>query len=100
MAFSPRVPAEFTPPAPLLSVGAFTWDAEQSAILGPASYVQSEQFERRLEALKRGTDAVFNVGLDQHGNVVTALLVSVQTDYAAWLGTQEVLSWLDRAVQS
>ena len=31
-----------------------------------------------------------NFGYSQHGDVIKAALVSLQTDYAAWAGIQEI----------
>ena len=36
-----------------------------------------------------GRDMLTNFGYSQHGDVIKAALVSLQTDYAAWAGMRE-----------
>jgi hypothetical protein len=39
-----------------------------------------------MKVINAGQDVVTNMGMAQHGDTVLAVLVSLQTDYAAWAG--------------
>lgn len=69
--------------------GRFSYDPSTGAITGPAEYMESEHYARRMAAITGGRDAVTSFGYAQHGDVVKAVLVSLQTDYAAWAGMRE-----------
>ena len=69
--------------------GRFSYDPETGAITGPAEYMQSEHYARRMAAITEGRDAVAGFGYSQHGNLIQAVLVSLQTDYAAWMGMRD-----------
>lgn len=83
-----------------VEVGAFVY--ENGSVTGPAEYM-SEQGFARLAKIEAGDDVVFNVGMGrspypgswlqvdgpQSPNFETAVLVSLQTDYAAWKGARD-----------
>lgn len=69
--------------------GRFSYDPETGAISGPAEYMQSESYSRRMAAITEGRDAVTSFGYAEHGDVIKAVLVSLQTDYAAWKGMRD-----------
>ena len=70
------------------TVGKFTMD-ETGTISGPADYMASEQFARRLRAIEAGTDMLSTCQYASSDPLVAAL-VSIQTDYAAWRGAQQI----------
>lgn len=74
-----------------ITVGAFYYEA--GSIFGPAEYMR-EQGNAKLDGILAGTDAAFNVSAHQSPNVETAVLVSMQTDYAGWLGMRQLLAAL------
>jgi len=75
------------------TVGQFTIDTETCEITGPAAYME-EQGNARLKAILAGEDVVFNMGATRSPDVFTAVLVSLQTDYAGWKGTRQLLAGL------
>lgn len=75
--------------------GRFSYDPTTGAITGPAEYMSSEHYARRMAAITEGRDAVVGLGYSQHGDVVKAVLVSLQTDYAAWAGMRDFMNNFD-----
>lgn len=75
------------------TVGQFTIDTETGTVTGPADYM-NEQGSARLERILSGDDVVFNYGATRSPDVFTAVLVSLQTDYAGWKGTRQLLAGL------
>ena len=71
-------------------VGKFEF--KDGALYGPRKYFE-EQGDKLLGAIENGTDIIFNMCAHQSPNLESAILVRLQTDYAGWLGMQEVLSW-------
>jgi hypothetical protein len=69
----------------LKQVGAFTLDTETGTVTGPATYMR-EQGSAYLKALP--TSEAFRRGAQFAPDVYTAILVFLQTDYAAWRGMQ------------
>lgn len=80
----------------MVKVGAFTM--ERGVVSGPADYMAARG-NARLRRIEAGQDVVFNYGISRgvSGNVETTVLVSLQTDYAAYLGEQEMLVKQERA---
>jgi len=74
----------------ITKVGRFTLNPTTGEIAGPAEYMNSEQYARRIERIYAGQDPVFEMGLQRSPNAATALLVAIQTDYAAWKGQQQI----------
>lgn len=84
-----------------ITVGRFTY--EDGVVTGPADYMK-ERGNARLRSIEAGTDVVFNVGMGldpypgswlkvdgpQSPNAETAILVSLQTDYAGYLGEKQM----------
>lgn len=94
-----------------IEIGAFTIDGD--VVTGPADYMK-ERGNDRLRAIEAGTDVVFNMGMGRAPSALyasltgmdgtplspdpeTAILVSLQTDYAAWKGARQAQSFLDRS---
>jgi len=75
------------------TVGQFTFNTETNVVEGPAEYMR-EQGSARLERIMSGNDVVFNMGVTRSPDVYTAVLVSLQTDYAGWKGTRQLLAGL------
>jgi hypothetical protein len=69
--------------------GRFSYDPATGAVTGPADYMASEHYARRMAAITEGRDAVTGFGYAQHGDLIKAVLVSLQTDYAAWKGMRD-----------
>lgn len=72
-------------------VGRFTFDDETGVVEGPAEYM-NERGSARLKSILDGTDVLFNYGCHKSPNVYVAVLVSLQTDYAGWAGTRNLLA--------
>lgn len=69
-------------------VGVFT--IENGTLSGPAKYM-AEQGNQKLARITSGEDVVFNASLLHSPDVETGILVAMQTDYAGWLGMQELV---------
>ena len=69
--------------------GRFSYDPATGAVTGPAGYMESGHYARRMAAITEGRDTVTGFGYSQHGDVIKAVLVSLQTDYAAWKGMRD-----------
>jgi hypothetical protein len=80
-------------PTTAVTVGAFTIDSA-GVLSGPAAYVNSDAYRSCMARIMAGTNVVFNFGSVRIGlagfaaSLEAALLVAVQTDYAAWRGLQ------------
>lgn len=77
-------------------VGSFFYNNQTAQISGPADYMTT-RFQERMTKIYAGKDTVVNYGLSQGQEIISLILVSLQTDYAAFLGmksfnTQEVKS--------
>lgn len=72
------------------TVGRFSFDAASGKVSGPADYMR-ERYQERMQAINAGRDSVANMGLAMHRNIVQAVLVSLQTDYAAWAGMRQFI---------
>ena len=70
------------------TVGRFSFDPSTGTISGPSAYM-AERYTQRMAAINSGKDTVANMGFSQHGDTVLAVLVSLQTDFAAWCGMRE-----------
>lgn len=77
------------------TVGRFTYDATTGQIAGPEAYM-AERYAARMAAIYAGRDTVFNMA-PAGSNPVVAVLVSLQTDYAAWLGARQLDSMMRRS---
>ena len=69
------------------TVGRFTYDPTTGSISGPRAYVESDAFAKILERIRRGDDpcGAFRFSPDP----VTAVLVTLQTDFAEWRGMRD-----------
>lgn len=70
-------------------VGHFSFDETDGTVSGPESYMK-DWGNTRLRSIEAGNDVVVSMGYQQNPNVdiITLILVSLQTDYAAWKGLQ------------
>ncbi len=68
-------------------VGQFS--IESGVLSGPKQYME-EKGRARLERILTGEDVVFNASLFYSPDAETGILVSMQTDYAGWLGQKEL----------
>ncbi len=75
----------------MTTVGRFSYNAESGTVSGPADYMNSPQYSERMEKIYAGTCAVFN--MNPSPDVYLRVLVSLQTDYAAFQGMKEMMSW-------
>jgi hypothetical protein len=74
----------------MTTVGEFTY--EDGTVTGPAEYMK-ERGNTRLKKILDGEDHVFNAGarFSPMTSTEKLVLVSLQTDYAGWKGTRELL---------
>lgn len=68
------------------TVGRFTYDPADSTISGPCDYIRSDQYRRLIASIEGGTNHTFRAAVEYSPDFVTALLVTVQTDFAGWHG--------------
>lgn len=76
-----------------ITVGRFSYNRETGEVSGPEEYMRERGFAR-IARIESGNDVVFNMGCVHSPNVETAVLVSLQTDYAGWKGTRQLLNGL------
>jgi|GEM_PF-2061033 hypothetical protein len=74
----------------MITVGEFEYNPERHSIIGPKEYLD-EQGEALLKRIIAGEDFIFNFTAHQSPDVVTAVLVRLQTDYAGWKGMRDLL---------
>ena len=72
------------------TVGRFEY-YEDGSIAGPKGYME-EKGSARVESMTDGTDITFNHALENSNDFVTAMLVTLQTDYAGWAGTNSFMA--------
>lgn len=70
------------------TVGRFTFDSADSTVSGPADYVSSDQYKALIRSIEGGTNHTFRAACEYSPDFVTALLVTIQTDYAGWHGME------------
>jgi len=70
------------------TVGAFTFDPADSSVSGPADYIRSDDYRACVRSIENGTNHTFRAAVEHSPDVVTALLVTIQTNYAGWHGMQ------------
>ena len=68
-----------------ITCGRFTLDPDTGTLTAPAQYMR-EQGDARLAAITAGRDAAFNMSAHLSPSIEIAILVALQTDYAAWAG--------------
>jgi hypothetical protein len=71
-----------------ITVGQFT--IEGNELTGPARYMEECDFAL-LDRIDAGQDTTFNHTAHLSPSAELAVLVRLQTDYAAWLGQRELL---------
>jgi hypothetical protein len=75
-------------------IGSFTYNSDTNTLVGPAEYMQ-ERGNERVRSIQAGTDIVFNYGITLPGSdVMSLVLVSLQSDFGAWLGRRDLLGRL------
>ena len=67
--------------------GRFSLDS--NILAGPADYLTSPAFDEKMEQIKAGRCTVFNYAIQHDSDYGNALLVSLQTAFAAWKGMQQ-----------
>lgn len=77
-----------------ITVGSFTYDPQTSAVEGPADYM-TERYDAFMQDLLAGRAAAF-YGAPSGTDPMLAALVAIQTDYAGWSGTRDLLRGLRR----
>ena len=70
-----------------ITVGQFTYNFETGQVAGPEAYMRAEGIDllRRIEA---GSDVVFLMNPYALSHPERSILVSLQTNYAGWIGLQ------------
>ena len=68
------------------------FEFRDGALYGPKRYFE-EQGDKLLAAIETGEDTIFNMTCHLSPDLETAILVRLQTDYAGWLGFQEMINW-------
>ena len=70
-------------------VGEFEFDPGTGTLTGPAEFMRSADYADWLARFKAGNDVVFSTGAaGASPSPEVAMLVSVQTRYAAWHGME------------
>ncbi len=72
-------------------IGKFSLDGNE--LNGPGTYMEERGFAL-IDRIEAGLDNVFNLTCHLSPSVEVAVLVRLQTDYAAWLGERELLARL------
>jgi hypothetical protein len=73
------------------TVGRFSFDYATGTVSGPADYMR-KQGNARLRSIEQGQDVVVKMGYQlaqdrgESPDIITLILVSLQTDFAAYLG--------------
>jgi hypothetical protein len=71
----------------------FKIDLTKGTFSGPKQYME-EQGNNRLDQILTGEHTLFNQMSHLSPDPETAILVWMQTDYAEWLGAQQVKTWM------
>ena len=71
------------------TVGRFTFHGADSTISGPAAYMKA-QGNARLAQIERGGSVADQMIIERAPDVVTGILVVLQTDYAAYAGYEQM----------
>lgn len=69
-----------------IEVGRFTYHADSGAISGPRDYVEDGHVKRVIDEVAAGKRASFNANPSALTHPIRSLLVTIQTDYAAYAG--------------
>jgi len=72
------------------TVGKFTYCADTEMVEGPAEFMR-EKGRKVMADIAAGRDVVFNMTATKSPDAVTAVLVRLQTVYAGWRGTKELV---------
>lgn len=67
---------------------------KDGVVTGPADYM-AERGRARIREIEAGRDVVFNMA-PSHVTVEQAVIASLQTDYAAWLGAKQAERWVKK----
>lgn len=74
-----------------VTCGRFTLD--DNTVTGPGEYM-IERGNALLDAIEAGDDTMFNLTAHLSPSAEMAVLVRLQTDFAGWLGQQQLLRQL------
>jgi len=77
----------------VIEVGQFKIETRTGTIEAPAEYM-NEQGNAKLDRILEGRDQVFNMSSHLSPNLHTAILVALQTDFAAWRGMRLTMAEL------
>ena len=77
------------------TVGRFTYDSADGSIQGPKAYI-GERFDAVMNGIYAGRSTVFNFATAQGSEPAAAILVALQTDYAGWKGTRDLVNRCSR----
>lgn len=69
------------------TVGRFTFNAEDGTISGPADYMRA-QGNARIAQIERGGSVADQMIIGNAPDVITGILVVLQTDFAGWHGSK------------
>lgn len=70
----------------VIEVGRFTFDCETKSLRGPAAYMADGGPDRVLARIAAGTCSSFTHNPYRESHPIRSALVSIQTDYAGWIG--------------
>lgn len=70
------------------TVGRFTYNPATGQITGPADYMRDHGLDR-IDRIERGADPAFGRIAEHAPDIATAILLTLQTDYAAYRGANE-----------
>lgn len=71
------------------TVGRFTFNPADGTVSGPAEYMR-EQGNARIAQIEKGGSVADQMIIERAPDVVTGILVVLQTDFAAWAGYREM----------
>jgi len=71
---------------------------EDGKLYGPRDYMR-ERGNDYLDEIMEGRSTVANYGMIYSPDPVTAILVALQTDYAAWVGMRDFNAMRERAAE-
>jgi hypothetical protein len=77
-----------------VKVGRFEF--ESGTVSGPARYME-EKGNALISAIEKGEDMIFSMTAHYSPDVVTAILVRLQTDFAGWQGMKQMEGWIHSA---
>lgn len=81
-------------------VGEFTWlpsgDGKTGGIQGPAAYMV-DRGNALVDSISAGEDPAIRTIVHYCPDAILAVLIRLQNDYAAWLGSEQMKRWIQSA---